>query len=68
MTRLRRVGQIIVGSDGAAWAREGADFLGGMFQLDRFHLLRALYRGLAPDDSLVGEVYRALYLWTGRQG
>ena len=56
---LSQVGQIIVGSDGAAWAREGADFLGGMFQLDRFHLLRALYRGLAPDDSLVGQVYRA---------
>jgi hypothetical protein len=56
---LSEAGQIIVGSDGADWAREGAEYLGGKFQLDRFHLLRALYRGLAPDEGLVGEVYRA---------
>ena len=56
---LSEVGKVIVGSDGAAWAREGADFLGGIFQLDRFHLLRALYRGLAPDGTLVGKVYGA---------
>jgi hypothetical protein len=56
---LSQVGKIIVGSDGAPWAREGADFLGGIFQLDRFHLLRALYRGLAPNDALVGKVYEA---------
>lgn len=56
---LSEVGRIIVGSDGAAWAKGGADFLGGIFQLDRFHLLRALYRGLAPDETLVGKVYGA---------
>lgn len=28
------VGKVIVGSDGARWARDGADFLGGIFQLD----------------------------------
>lgn len=56
---LSRVGKVIVGSDGASWARAGADFLGGIFQLDRFHLLRALYRGLAPDGALVGRIYGA---------
>jgi len=56
---LSEVEQVIAGSDGAAWAKRGADFLGGIFQLDRFHLLRALYRGLAPDEGLVGKVYRA---------
>lgn len=56
---IPRVGKVIVGSDGAAWAREGADFLGGIFQLDRFHLLRALRRGLSPDDTLVGRIYGA---------
>jgi hypothetical protein len=56
---LSQVGNVIVGSDGAAWAREGTDFLGGIFQLNHFHLLRALTRGLAPDEALVGKVYRS---------
>lgn len=54
---LSQVGQVIVGSDGAEWASEGADLLRGIFQLDRFHLLRALHRGVG--DELAGEVYRA---------
>lgn len=36
---------------------KGADLLGGIFRLDRFHLLRALRRGVR--DELVGEVYEA---------
>jgi len=52
---LSQVGQVIVGSDGADWAKEGADLFGGIFQLDRFHLLRALRRGLR--DELATEVY-----------
>ena len=31
---LSQVGQVIVGSDGAVWARKGAGLLGGIFQLD----------------------------------
>jgi len=54
---LTQVGQVIVGSDGAEWAKEGVDYLGGIFQLDRFHLLRALRRGVR--EELVGEVYQA---------
>ena len=54
---LSQIGQVVVGSDGAQWAKEGADILGGLFQLDRFHLLRAIYRGVGSD--LAGEVYRA---------
>lgn len=54
---LSQIGQVVVGSDGAEWAKEGADLLGGLFQLDRFHLLRAIYRGIGSD--LAGEVYRA---------
>lgn len=56
---LGRVGHIVVGGDGAAWAREGAEFLGGTFQLDRFHLRRSLLRGLEGDVGLSNEVYRA---------
>jgi hypothetical protein len=54
---LSQVGQVVVGSDGADWAKEGADLFGGIFQLDRFHLLRALRRGLR--DELATEVYQA---------
>ncbi|MDM7999470.1 MAG: ISLre2 family transposase [Dehalococcoidia bacterium] len=54
---LSRVGRVIVGSDGAEWARQGADVFGGLYQLDRFHLLRAIYRGIGSD--MAGEVYRA---------
>jgi len=54
---LAEVGQVIVGSDGAEWAKEGANHLGGIHQLDRFHLLRALRRGVR--DELVNMVYQA---------
>lgn len=54
---LGKVGQVIVGGDGAEWVKEGAEVLGGIYQLDRFHLLRALRRGLRDDQ--VGSVYDA---------
>ena len=54
---LSKIGQVVVGSDGARWAKEGADLFGGLFQLDRFHLLRAIHSSV--EDDLAGEVYRA---------
>ena len=54
---LSQVCQVIMGSDGAEWAKEGADLFGGIFQLDRFHLLRALHRGVGHE--LAGKVYQA---------
>jgi hypothetical protein len=56
---LSQVGQVIVGGDGAPWAREGAELLGGIFQLSRFHLRRALLRGLKGDVGLANQVYQA---------
>lgn len=39
------LGKIIVGGDGATWIKSGADsFHGSLYQLDRFHLRRALLR------------------------
>lgn len=39
---LRRVREVILGGDGAAWIRAGADtFAGAIWQLDGFHLARA---------------------------
>jgi hypothetical protein len=49
---LEKVGQVIVGGDGAEWVKEGVEMLGGIYQLDRFHLLRALRRGLREDQVL----------------
>lgn len=54
---LSKVGRIVVGSDGADWAKKGAEVFGGLYQLDRFHLLRAIYEGAGSD--MAGEVYRA---------
>ena len=47
-----------MGGDGAFWVKEGAKLLGGLYELDRFHLKRALHQGLA-NDPLVAEVYQA---------
>lgn len=68
---LSQVGKVIVGSDGAAWARQGTEILGGVFQLSRFHLRRAsrlrraLLRGLKGDVELANQVYRACVTGNG---
>lgn len=56
---LGSVGHIVVGGDGARWVREGVEMLGASYQLDRFHLRRALLRGLRGDMGLAEKVYRA---------
>jgi len=55
---LSRVGKVIVGGDGASWVKEGAELFGGLYELDRFHLKRALHQGLG-SDPLVNEIYQA---------
>ena len=54
---LSQVGKVIVGGDGAPWVKNGAALLGGIYQLDRFHLKRALNQAL--DNGLALEVYQA---------
>ncbi len=54
-----RASDIVVGGDGAGWVKTGADLLGGYFQLDRFHLLRALRRALSWQTNLIKPVYAA---------
>lgn len=54
---ISQVSKIVVGGDGAHWVKEGAELLGGIYQLDRFHLSRALNRVL--DYGLATEVYQA---------
>jgi hypothetical protein len=54
---LSQVGKVVVGGDGANWVKEGAGLLGGIYQLDRFHLRKALNQVL--DNGMVLEVYQA---------
>jgi len=55
---LGGVARFVVGGDGAPLAKEAADLAPrSLFQLDRFHLKRALLRALAPQSGLASEVY-----------
>jgi len=54
---LVRVRHMAVAGDGASWVRQGVRLLGGLYQLGRFHLKRAVHQVL--DRELAGEVYRA---------
>jgi hypothetical protein len=56
---LVKTGGIVVGGDGAGWVKSGANLLGGRFQLDRFHLSRALRRALGKQPEMIGPIYRA---------
>lgn len=55
---LSRIEKVIVGGDGASWVKEGAELLGALYELDRFHLKGALHRGLG-SDLVVSEIYQA---------
>lgn len=57
---LSEVEDTVVGGDGARWVKEGADYVNGRFQLDRYHLHRELCTALGRDRETKGEVWRAL--------
>ena len=48
--------QYVVGGDGAAWIKEGADYFGGRYQLCRYHLNRALCHALGHDRKILWSV------------
>jgi Uncharacterised protein family (UPF0236) len=56
---LAAVKETIVGGDGAGWVKEGADYVGGRFQLDRYHLNRELTAALGRDKETKGRVWHA---------
>ena len=56
---LSRVGETIVGGDGAGWIKEGARYVNGRFQLDRYHLNRELTTALGQDKQTKERVWRA---------
>jgi len=48
---LSKVGETIVGGDGANWVKEGASYIKGQFQLDRYHLAKELNAALGQDKE-----------------
>jgi Uncharacterised protein family (UPF0236) len=56
---LDRVGQTVVGGDGANWVKEGAGYVNGQFQLDRYHLNKELTTALGQDKETKGKVWQA---------
>jgi hypothetical protein len=57
---LSRVGDIVVGGDGAPWIKEGVEYVNGRFQLDRYHLNRELCAALGNDKETRGKVWRSI--------
>lgn len=57
---LSRIGETIVGGDGAGWVKEGAGYLNGLFQLDRYHLNRELTAALGRDKETKGKIWQAI--------
>lgn len=56
---LSHIKQNIIGGDGASWVKDGVELLGdSIFQLDRFHLLRALRQALSQQKEQINPVYR----------
>ena len=56
---LSMVREMIVGGDGAGWVKEGARYINGRFQLDRYHLNRELTTALGQDKETKEKVWRA---------
>jgi hypothetical protein len=48
---LGNVSDTILGGDGAAWVKEGARYIQGRFQLDRYHLNRELCAALGRNNE-----------------
>jgi hypothetical protein len=56
---LSRVRDTIVGGDGAGWIKEGASYVNGRFQLDRYHLNKELCAAFGRDSQTKGLVWQA---------
>lgn len=53
---LAGLGWSVLGGDGASWVKEGCEHFGSRFQLDRYHLNRALRTVLGADHETIGIV------------
>ena len=57
---LSQVKDTIIGGDGARWVKEGARYVNGSFQLDRYHVNRALCAALGKDRETKARVWEAI--------
>jgi Uncharacterised protein family (UPF0236) len=56
---LARIKDTIIGGDGAAWIKEGAGYVNGRFQLDRYHLNKELCAAFGRDTQTRRMVWQA---------
>lgn len=57
---LSRIGETLIGGDGAGWIKEGVSYIDGHFQLDRYHLNRELTTALGRDKETKSKVWQAI--------
>jgi len=57
---LSEVKDTIVGGDGARWVKEGARYMNGRFQIDRYHVNRALCAALGKDRETKARIWEAI--------
>lgn len=56
---LSGIEHTVVGGDGARWIKNGAGYMNGRFQLDRYHLNRELCLALGRDKDTRSKVWQA---------
>lgn len=56
---LASITDTIVGGDGAGWIKEGARYVNGRYQLDRYHLNKELCAALGRDNQTKGMVWES---------
>jgi hypothetical protein len=56
---LSRVSDTLVGGDGARWIKDGAGYVNGRYQLDRYHLHKELCVAFGRDNLTKGRIWAA---------
>jgi hypothetical protein len=56
---LSRTKDTIVGGDGAGWIKDGASYVNGRYQLDRYHLHKELCSAFGRDNLIKGRIWAA---------
>jgi hypothetical protein len=56
---LSRISDTLVGGDGARWIKDGASYLNGRYQLDRYHLHKELCSAFGRENQVKGRIWAA---------
>jgi hypothetical protein len=56
---LSRIPDTLVGGDGARWIKDGASYVNGRYQLDRYHLHKELCSAFGRDNQIKGRIWAA---------